>query len=141
MIKKKYHSIKINKDLLNFTDDKPTDLKVYHTNSENDTLPKGKCTGIYFIPYNTLTLESEIDNICHIEIRIEDTNGHLLARPSDIRDFYHKQGGYQQGFKKIDFDFDTNEKIDIKWKTYGKPLNPICGEFVFIIEEDCTCSV
>ncbi len=149
-----YHRVQVNNDLLSFTPTQPEALKKLMTNSVTDILPKGKCQGVYFSSYVDEKMLNNSANqggsgqmhtalpqglrFSHTNVRIEDTRGHLVCVPTDIKDYEHKGGGYFEGFKKIDFNPEENERIIINWEVIGKGIPP-CGEFIFVIETENAC--
>lgn len=155
-MKKIFKRIKVNKDFLKLSMQpqvyrrfSPTELL---TNEVNDTLPAGKVIGVYFNSYVSHTgvnydyeepmYEGEAMRLApipfsHTDISLKDSRGRPLTEPTDLRDYEHKGGGYPRGFKELDFE-SKNEKITIAWETIGG--QPICGEFIFAIEQDdCSC--
>ncbi len=146
-----YHRTKINEVLLTPEDivvSGSDPLKPYLKSHVIDSLPAGRCTGVYFNEYpfasgapsgppstpSSVALPFMWSNT---DISITDTSGIEITRETDIRDYHHKSGGYIEGFKKIDF-LSNDERIRIDWHTKGKM--PVCGEFIFLIEqEDCEC--
>lgn len=150
-MKKIFKRIKVNKELLKLDIDSNYKGINFKQNQVNDTLPKGKVIGVYFNSYVCQSLPQEqgdtigreieysratFNFISHTDIVIKDNAGHLLTEPTDLRDFYHKNGGYNEGFKELDFN-SQNERITISWETLGN--QPICGEFIFEIQAPKEC--
>lgn len=148
-----YHRVQINKELLSFTPTQSEALKKLMTNSVTDILPKGECQGVYFSSYASEKTPNNSESqggggvsmalpqglqFSHTNVRIEDTRGHLVCVPTDIKDYEHKGGGYFEGFKKLDFNPEENERIIINWEVLGKGIPP-CGEFIFVIETENAC--
>ncbi len=146
-MKRTYKRIKVNKGLLK---EKGTDLEKYLANETSDQLPAGEVVGLYFNSYidenaivtGTPQGDPQAYNalpfsVSNTDIHITDAQSQLLTEPTDIRDYQHKSGGYIQGFKKIQ-DTSKPTQITIRWETIG--TTPICGEFVFVIEQsNCEC--
>lgn len=153
-MKKIYKRIKVNKELLKLDTNGSYKNIDFKQNQVNDTLPTGKVIGVYFNSYlcpnlsQATTVETiptrdgrehskaTFDLVSHTDIVIKDSRGHLLTEPTDLRDFSHKSGGYNEGFKELDFNCQ-NERISIAWETLGN--TPICGEFVFEIQAPDNC--
>ncbi len=141
-MKKIYKRIKINKDLLK-TNLPPEELL---QNEVSDTIPTGKVIGVYFISYmppmdtgmpTGETMSRLVPfGISQTDITLKDSRGHLLTETTDIKDYEHKSGGYNEGFKELDFE-SKNERVTISWETLGS--RPICGEFIFEIESPNPC--
>lgn len=158
-----YHRVKVNKGLLDFD---PTirqirqqrrnnALKDFFTGREVDVLPKGKLKGAYFISYANENSSRQnrqlppagggamaMPNIAtflatNTDIVIEDSKGVPITKPTDIRD-YDRKSWDCTGYKKIDFNLEHNEQIAIRYETVGDGF-PICGEFIFVIEEEKVC--
>lgn len=168
-VKKIYHRVKINHELLKFdyeepqasSNSQPINLQDFLVGQATDTLPKGKCIGLYFLSYvekqepqvqsiggfggeslplgNRMAMpEASLFLASHTNIRIEDTRGRLIAEPTDIQD-YDRKNWNAKGYKELDVEFDENEQITINYETKGDAF-PICGEFVFVIEQSLpTC--
>ncbi|CAA0214723.1 hypothetical protein [Tenacibaculum maritimum] len=156
-----YHRIKINKELLNPDGIKTTSpaqmknpfgqfLKGY----EKDTIPAGKVVGVTWNPYpfeapqiGKPPVGEGIPRNVHMQvptfwsqtdIRMLDSKGREITVETDISDYRHKSGGHIDGFKNIHMDNKADAEVRIEWETIG--TKPICGEFVFIIEqENCEC--
>jgi len=146
-MKKIYKRIKVNKELLKLDTNGSYKNIDFKQNQVNDTLPTGKIIGVYFNSYACPNLpqatredskysKATFDLVSHTDIVIKDSRGHLLTEPTDLRDFSHKSGGYNEGFKELDFNCQ-NERITIAWETLGN--TPICGEFVFEIQAPDNC--
>ncbi|MFL0063730.1 hypothetical protein [Tenacibaculum maritimum] len=72
------------------------------------------------------------------DIIITDSKTRKITTETDVSDFRHKGGGHLIGFKNIKMENDADSTIKIEWQTLGEI--PICGEFVFLIEEEnCEC--
>ena len=165
-MKRIYHRVKVNEALLKpsdlVIDDSTNPFKGFMSGRLNEVLPSGTLKGVYFQPYfskeqkqNTGfpgegggeggfsgggTSSNTLPFVWgHTDIAIKDAKGRDVSElPTDIQDFYHKGGGYLDGFKKIDLESDSDTQISISWDTYGD--KPICGEFIFYIEENCECN-
>lgn len=160
---KTYHRTKLNPELLNHGKDSFTDdLKDYLRGTITDILPKGKIVGVYFIPYvkklDTWTaidyqnaeapsnvpagipngVPQDIAFICsHTDIRIEDTRGHLITEPTDLKD-YERKNWNSKGYKEVEFECESNEQITINYEAMGDAFPP-CGEFIFVIDAEKIC--
>ncbi|WP_299134570.1 hypothetical protein [uncultured Tenacibaculum sp.] len=152
-MKRIYKKIKINKELLK---KKVTDYTPYLENEVDDILPAGEVKGVYFISYkgNVMSMPPKpptegpgvslaptsptaLALYSNTDIFITDSRDQLLTHPTDIKDYEHMVGGYVENFKKIDVT-SKNEPIKIRWETLGG--SPICGEFIFVIEQlNCEC--
>lgn len=150
-----YKRIKINDSLLKITPNEAENLKIedYKNGTITDTLPTGKVKGVYFIPYINNSTSHIMErgfggnmysnSLNLIDITIKDVQGIQITENVCIADYAHKLGGYEQGFKKLNFE-SKNEKITIEWNTIGNnttaDTNILCGEFIFMIEkENCNC--
>lgn len=156
-----YHRVKINKDLL--TPDKIqldrtnllNPLAKYLSGSAKTTLPAGRCVGVTWNPY----LHESAPKVqfppqegegmirpslalpfswSQTDIRMRDSKGREVTVETDLSDYRHKSGGHLDGFKNIHILNKADAALKIEWETLGK--TPICGEFVFMIEqENCEC--
>ncbi|CAL2095532.1 conserved protein of unknown function [Tenacibaculum sp. 190524A02b] len=148
-----YKRVKVNFDLV-----KGGQVKNPLENEINDTLPAGDVKGVYFISYRNTnapiapppsggegnnpqfskqSFATGFSPYSHTDIFLNDSQSRPLTEPTDIQDFYHKQGGYLKGYKELDFK-SNNEQINIRWQTHAG--QPICGEFIFVIEQsNCEC--
>ncbi|WP_435263851.1 hypothetical protein [Tenacibaculum sp. nBUS_03] len=153
-----YHRVKVNTALLDLENYTPKDLSSpfadFLKNHTRTTLPAGNVVGVTFNDYSQTT--PVIANLppsggnqlfspqimplwSQTDIRMLDSQNREITTETDISDYRHKSGGHVDGFKNIDMKNDADAVIRIEWETIGK--KPICGEFVFIIEqEDCECS-
>lgn len=151
------HRTQVNPELLQHGEASFTEsLDTFKKGTVTDVLPKGKLLGMYYLSYvKELDAWSAIDYkkatdpdgtapkdkafVCsHTNVRIEDTRSHLITIPTDIQDFSRKNWN-AKGYKEIDFDFNENEQIVINYDAVGDAY-PLCGEFVFIIEETIVCN-
>ncbi|WP_407324280.1 hypothetical protein R5O24_07735 [Tenacibaculum maritimum] len=153
-----YHRVKINKDLLrpekiqfDKSNAKST-FSAYLKGHETTTLPAGKLVGIVYnaYPFSEFPIGGmEGRSILpanqafpfywsQTDIRILDSKSREITEETDISDYRHKLGGHVVGFKNVHMLNDADTAIRIEWETLG--TKPICGEFVFMIEqEDCEC--
>lgn len=156
---KAYHRTQVNPELLKHGEDgENVDLTQYLRGTVTDVLPKGRIIGLYYIPYTKeLDAWSAIDYqvnptspeqlmatpqdrsfICaHTNIRVEDTRGHLITEPTDLKD-YERKNWNASGYKELDFPIEQNEQITINYEALGDSFPP-CGEFVYVIEVPRTC--
>ena len=156
-----YHRVKINSDLL-----KPDNIQLDKTNvqspysaylkgHEKTTLPAGKLVGITYneYPFQEIQVTSEGGGLTPVpsvstapsinwsqtDIRILDSQSREITIETDLSDYRHKSGGHVEGFKNVYMKNDADTTVKIEWETFG--VKPICGEFVFMIEQDdCECS-
>lgn len=154
-----YHRVKINTallDLENFTPKNPTSpFSEFLKSNTKTTLPAGNVVGVTFneYPQDTPVAPSQpptggtqhlapptvMASWSQTDIRMLDSQNREITTETDISDYRHKSGGHVDGFKNIDMKNDADAVIRIEWETIGK--KPICGEFVFMIEQDdCECS-
>ena len=147
-----YKRVKINEDLLGNAslevdfENSTNPLQPYLRGKQSVTLPAGKLVGITYNPYQ-LELEEVQEQqyynkqaflYSQTDIKIYDTNGRDITEETDISDYRHKGGGHLVGFKNVWMDLDCDKKITIEYNTIGR--KPICGEFVFTIEQsNCEC--
>ena len=85
--------------------------------TEYITLEKGKCIGVYFIPFKNYT----------------------IIEPVDYRDYQHKGGGHIQGMKQVGFECNNN-KFQVAVLAEQNLTDDFIGELVFTIQRDCNCS-
>ena len=148
-----YHRVKINPELL--TPEKmPLNgsnlgdpLAAYLTGHTRSTLPAGRVVGVTYNPYPFVKAEQDTISNNYVQlpftwsqtdVRLLDSKNREITTETDISDFRHKSGGHLDGFKAIHMLNDADAVIRIEWKTIGN--TPICGEFVFVIEqENCEC--
>ncbi len=161
-----YHKLKINSDLL-----KPDRIKLdqsgqspftsYLKGYEKTTLPAGKLVGITYNPYHfeepitaspypigasegrSALSVSQVSPILGLwsqtDIRMTDSQSREITAITDLSDYRHKSGGHVVGFKNVYMENDADTVIKVEWETLG--TKPMCGEFVFLIEqENCECS-
>lgn len=149
-----FSRVDINKDLLGFdfsAFDKDKSIKEnfagYFLDEVSANLPKGKVIGVKFNSYvdeNSFNdYYKDYDSkdafiIGRTEIMLKDSRSLLLVDPSDIKDFKIQGGGYLKDFKKVSIELEVNEPIKIEFNTTGN-IMPICGEFIFAIEDKCGC--
>ncbi|CAL2114131.1 conserved hypothetical protein [Tenacibaculum sp. 190130A14a] len=149
-MKKIYKRIKVNKALLKTMSSKSRlPVEDYLQSEVSDTIPTGKVIGVYYISYfpsggiglphvgeGRDVMRLAPFGISQTDITLKDSRGHLLTATTDIKDYEHKNGGYNEGFKELDFE-SNNERVTISWETIGR--QPICGEFIFEIEAPKEC--
>ncbi|MFD0992369.1 hypothetical protein [Tenacibaculum geojense] len=159
-----YHRVKINPELLNpdlieiDEDNFLNPFAKYLSGSEKTTIPAGKVVGVTWNPYVIVEPQtsgspfpSESESIGRLpamalpnsrwsqtDISMYDSKSQEITATTDISDYRHKSGGHIDGFKNIHMSNTADTLLKIVWKTLGN--TPICGEFVFIIEqENCEC--
>ncbi|WP_299673267.1 hypothetical protein [uncultured Tenacibaculum sp.] len=154
-----YHRVKVNSELL-----EPDNISIDPQNPTAGitnflrghvitTLPAGKVVGVTYNPYQLqeIVIPNPGGGIVaprlelpytwsQTDISILDSKKRKVTEPTDISDFRHKSGGHTDGFKNIHMDNTSDAVIRIEWETIGRV--PICGEFVFLIEQDdCECKL
>ncbi|MEN2799716.1 hypothetical protein [Capnocytophaga sputigena] len=101
--------------------------------TEYITLEKGKCIGVYFIPFKNYNPEFAI------EMSVRDPQSNTIIEPVDYRDFQHKGGGHIQGMKQVGFECNNN-KFQVAVLAEQNLTDDFIGELVFTIQRDCNCS-
>jgi len=149
------------------TEDYNNPLLKYLKGYEKTTIPAGLIVGVTFNPYefnkayfedtsssgsgsnsegglSPVVIASSVVNnepmswFGQTDIRMLDSQGREITTETDISDYRHKSGGHIDGFKNIHMKNKEDSSVKITWETLGN--EPICGEFVFIIQqENCEC--
>ena len=104
------------------------------SNAQSDyvTLEKGRCIGVYFLPFGSYEPENAV------EISLRDPQGNVIINPVDYRDFKHKGGGYVQGMKQVNFECNNN-KFQVSVLSDTALTGDFKGELVLLIQRDCLC--
>lgn len=93
-------------------------------------LEKGTCLGVHFVPIDVDTPKVPV------EIGIDNSQGGVLLSPTDYRDYVHKEGGYFNGMKQVNFPTNNNT-FYVKVST-ERPLSAdFVGQLIFTIQRDC----
>lgn len=92
-------------------------------------LEKGTCLGVHLVPI------SVGEPTFPVEVGIDNSQGGALLHPVDFRDYIHRQGGYFQGMKQVNFQTNnTNYNVNI---TASQPLTEaFVAQLVFTIQRD-----
>ena len=101
--------------------------------TEYITLEKGKCVGVYFIPFKNYNPEFAI------EMSVRDPQSNTIIEPVDYRDFQHKGGGYIQGMKQVGFETNNN-KFQVSLLADNALTQDFTGELLFTIQRNVTCN-
>ncbi len=142
-------------------------LVKYLKGNERTTVPAGLIVGVTFNPYefnkayfedtspsgsvsnsegglspvviaSSSVNDEPISWFGQTDITMRDSQGREVTTATDISDYRHKSGGHIDGFKNIHMKNKEDATVKIAWETLGN--EPICGEFVFIIQqENCEC--
>lgn len=150
-----YHRVKLNPDLLvpekiEVDLDSGNPLGNYMKGKVSTTLPAGKVVGATWNPYAFEAVGSTVEEPqsyialpplptwSQTDLTILDSRNLDITVTTDISDYRHKSGGHVLGFKNIHMLNKADANITLVWETLGKM--PICGEIVFMIEqENCEC--
>lgn len=98
--------------------------------SSNISLENGTCLGVHFIPMKTNNPEFPI------EIEVKAAQGGTVLDPVDYRDYIHREGGYFNGMKQVNFPTKGNRfYITVLAE---KPLTEdFVGQLIFTIQREC----
>ncbi|CAM1374401.1 conserved protein of unknown function [Tenacibaculum litopenaei] len=155
-----YHRVKVNEKLLDAKsrqvdrNNPSSPFEKYLKGYEKTTIPAGVVVGVTYNDYNVPLIPSRPTTpgeggqsapipqgpafYGQTDIRISDSQNREITEVTDISDFRHKSGGHLPGFKNIHMDNKSDSTVKIEFETIGN--KPICGEFVFRIEQTkCEC--